>query len=186
MNFDDLLKDAWQGQARSAPLPDLTRRVHRRRWRMRLLRGIEIGLTVLAVLIFGRALADGAPGPEHWLLLPFYAVFLPAVWLITLRAPRCRGGDASERIDIYARLRLAQLRTGLRDLWLARIAAWCLLGYAALVVLGTWWLSDASWRSVALLLAGYAVAWLGATFWVSHRLRRRWLREYRVVRQLVA
>ncbi len=185
MNFDDLLKDAWQGEARSAPLPDMTRRVRRRRWRTWLLRGVELALTLFAVLVFGRALAGGTLGPEHWLLLPFYAVFLPVAWLILLRVPRRRRGDASERIDIYARLRLAQLRTGLRDLWLARIAAWCLLAYAALAGLVTWLLADASWRSVALILVGYAAAWLGATFWLSRRLRHRWLREYRVVRRLV-
>lgn len=184
MNFDDLLKDAWQGESPSATPHDITGRVRRRQWRTRLYRVLEVALTLFAVGVFGQALASGRLTPAHWLLMPFYAAFLPIAWASILRAPRRLARDAVEPAGTYARIRLSQLRTGLRDLWLARIAAWALLGYALLANAGVWWLAGESWRSVAWVLLLVAVAWLGATAWLSRRLRRRWLREYRAVRRL--
>ena len=146
---------------------------------------VELALTLVAVLVFGQALLSGRTGPSHWLMMPFFAVFLPIAWTIVLRAPRRQAGDVSERVSIYARLRLGQLRMGLRDLWLARRAAWALLGYAAVVNLGIWLPAVAHWRSAASLLLCVAVAWLVATVWLSRVLRRRWLREYRAVRRLI-
>jgi hypothetical protein len=184
MNFDDLLENAWQGENRPAVAPALMRRVRRRRWRQRLLRALELLLTLVAVLVFVPALARGQMSSAHWLLLPFYAVFLPVAWALALRAPRRRGESLGERVCIYAHVRLAQLRTGLRDLWLARMAAWGLLGYSAMANLGIWLLADTHWRSGGLLLLAIAVGWLTATLWLSATMRRRWLREYRAVRRL--
>ena len=65
MNFDDLLKDAWQGEAPAAPLHDITARVRRRQWRTRLYRLLEVVVTVLALAVFGRALASGNLTPSH-------------------------------------------------------------------------------------------------------------------------
>ena len=59
MDFDDMLKDAWQAQAVPAAQALLHRRVQRQRWRHRLLRALEVALTVVAVLVFGQALATG-------------------------------------------------------------------------------------------------------------------------------
>ena len=186
MDFDDLLKDAWRAETRRpAPTPDLTRRVRRQQHRHRLQRAAEVALTLAAVVVFGRALASGRIDPSHWLLMPFFVVFLPLAWTFVLRAPRRHGRDASEQVSTYANLRLSQLRTGLRDLWLARATAWALIPYAVAANLGAWLLAGSEWRNAGLLLLASAVAWLGTTRWLSHTLRGRWLREYRSVRRLV-
>ncbi len=185
MKFDDLLNDAWQGQTHSAAQQDLTRRVRRRHRRLRLLRTVEVALTVIAMLVFGQALLSGRIDPAHWLLMPFYVVFLPMAWAIVLRAPRRRATDATGSASTYARLRLAQLRTGLRDLWLARTTAWMLLAYAVVANTGVWLLAGEAWRDAGLALMVMAVASLGATVWLSRTLRQRWLREYRAVQRLI-
>lgn len=184
MNFDDLLKDAWQGQAQAPVQQDLTRRVRRRQLRLRLLRTLEVALTVIAVVVFGQALLSGRVDPAHWLLMPFFLVFLPMAWIFVLRSPRRHAADATGSASTYARLRLAQLRTGLRDLWLARTTAWVLLAYALVVNVGVWLLAGEAWREAGLALLVMAVASLGVTLWLSRTLRQRWLREYRSVRRL--
>ena len=182
--FDDILKEAWKGEARQATRHELDRRVRRQRARQRLLRALEVALTLLAVLVFGHALASGNAGPSHWLLLPFYLVFLPGAWLFILRGPRRAASGLAESAHDYARLRMAQLRTGLRDLWLARVAAWSLLGYSVAANVGTWLHGDADWQSAALVLFGLSLAWaLGIAGYGSHR-RRALLREYRALRSL--
>lgn len=186
MDFDDLLKEAWRAETRPpAPAPDLTRRVRRQQHRHRLQRAAEAALSLVAMVEFGRALASGRIEPSHWLLMPFFVAFLPLAWAIVLRAPRRHGRDASEQVSTYANLRLSQLRTGLRDLWLARATAWALLAYAVVANLGAWLLAGPDWRSAGLLLLAFAIAWLGATRWLSQTLRGRWLREYRSVWRLI-
>jgi hypothetical protein len=185
MKFDDLLKDAWQGQTHAAIQQDLTRRVRRRQQRLRLLRTMEVALTVIAVLVFGKALLSGRVDPAHWLLMPFFAVFLPIAWITVLRAPRRHAADATGSASTYARLRLAQLRNGLRDLWLARSTAWLLLTYAVVANAGVWLLAGEAWRGAGLALLVMAVVSLGATVWLSRELRQRWLREYRAVQRLI-
>ena len=185
MNFDDLMKSAWQGQAPSATQADLVRKVRLRKWRLRLLRALEVVLTLVAVLVFGQALFTGRFGPTHWLLLPFFVVFIPVAWAIVLRAPRRHAADATGSASAYARLRLAQLRAGLRDLWLARTAVWMLAGSAVVAYAGTWLLAGDAWRDAGLMLLLLAGAFLGVTLWLGRPLRRRWLREYRAVRRLV-
>lgn len=185
MKFDELLKDAWQGQTHSAMEQDLTRRVRRRKWRLRLLRSLEVALTVAAVLVFGKALLSGRVDAAHWLLMPFFVVFLPMAWAFVLRAPKRHAGDAMGSASSYARLRLAQLRNGLRDLWLARTAAWSLLAYAVVATAGAWLWAGEAWRDAGSALLAMAVATLAATVCLRSTLRRRWLREYRAVRRLV-
>ncbi|WP_132998804.1 hypothetical protein [Luteimonas arsenica] len=182
MNFDELLKDAWQGETHSTDHRELTRRIRRRQWRLRLLRAVEVALTVMAVLVFGRALLSGRLDPAHWLLMPFFVVFLPMAWATVQRAPR---QHATASTSSYARLRLAQLRAGLRDLWLARTTAWWLLGYAVVANVGVWLLAGGPWREAGLALLVVAVASVGVTAWVNRTLRQRWLREYRAVKRLV-
>lgn len=185
MNFDELMKDAWQGQVPSAKQRDLMRRVRRRQLRLRVLRAMEVALTVVAVLVFGQALLSGRVDPAHWLLMPFFVVYLPMAWAIVLRAPRRNATDATGSASTYARLRLDQLRAGLRDLWLARAATWLLLGYAVVTNSGLWlWAGDA-WRGAGFALLVMAGASLGATLWLSRTLRQRWLREYRAVQRLI-
>ncbi len=180
MNFDKLLEDAWQSETRPAA-PDLIRRVRRRRTRYRVQRVAEVALTLVALLVFGQALVSGSTAPSHWLLMPFYLVFLPVVWAIVLRSPRRRTEDLTERVGTYAHLRLSQLRTSLRDLWLARATLWALLAYALLANAGVWALADADWRSAGLHLLILATAGLLVSLRLRHTLRRRLLREYRAV-----
>lgn len=184
MNFDDLLKDTWQGETRQAAPAELADRVRRQRQRHRLQRAIEIALTLVAVLVFGYALWSGDIGPIHWLLLPFFMVYLPMAWALILRTPRSSHADVAENTRLYARLRMSQLRTRLRDLWLARVAAWSLLAYVIAANAAVWVFGNADWRVAGMTLLGFAVVWIGATFWFSHSRRRASLREYRAMRSL--
>lgn len=185
MNFDEQLAQAFKGEAPPAAAPDLARRVRQRHWRHRALRVLEVVLTLAAVAVFVPALVRGEMTPTHWLLMPFYAVFLPTVWLVALRTPRRRAHDMTQSAGVYAHLRMAQLRTGLRDLWMARAAAWALLGYSLLANAGIWLLDATQWRGDGWVLLLVAVGWLAGTVWLSTTLRQRWLREYRAVRRLV-
>jgi hypothetical protein len=81
---------------------------------------------------------------------------------------------------------MAQLRTRLRDLWLARVAGWALLAYALTASAVAWVLGDAAWRAAGVSLSGAAMIWIFGTLWVSHRQRRSLLREYRAMRRLAS
>jgi len=185
MNFDDELARAFKAEAPPAAAPDLVRRVRQRRWRHRAMRALEVVLTLVAVAVFVPALVSGGMTPVHWLLLPFYAVFLPTVWVFALRKPGGHAQDATRSGTIYAHLRMAQLRTGLRDLWLARATAWALLGYSVLANVGIWGLGATDWRVDGAVLLLVAMGWLAGTLWLNAALRQRWLREYRAVRRLL-
>lgn len=184
MNFDDQLAQAFKGEAPTTAAPDLARRVRQRRWRHRAMRTLEVVLTLAAVAVFVPALVSGGMTATHWLLMPFYAVFLPTVWVIALRKPGRRADDVTQSAGIYAHLRMSQLRTGLRDLWLARATAWALLGYSVLANVGIWVLGATHWRTDGWVLLLVAVGWMAGTLWLSATLRQRWLREYRAVRRL--
>jgi len=174
MNLEQQMHRAWQAESGGRPdLDDLTARVRRQQRRRLWQRVVEALLSLAAVAIFAHALLAQAMGPAHWLLLPFFAVFLPTAWLLTLRGPRPDAETAIAPTEVYARIRLAQLNTSLRDLRLARHAAQGLIVYALLAGLGAWALGDAPWREAALWLLIYAAAWLVATLWLTHRLGRR-------------
>lgn len=185
MNFDDLLKATWQSEHPSASQRDLTRRVRRQKTRLRVRRGIELALTAAAVLVFGRALLSASMGPAHWLTLPFFALYIPIAWAMILRAPRRRAWEASESAEVYARLRLSQLRTSLRDLRFTGAAAGVLFVYAVAANAAVWWLADDRWRQAGVILLVVASACLMATWVLIVLSRRRMLREYRAVRRLV-
>ncbi|MFC0679630.1 hypothetical protein ACFFGH_17470 [Lysobacter korlensis] len=186
MNFDDMLRDAWHHEAPHPRLADLTARVLRQQRLRHAQRIGEVALTLAAALVFARAFASGAAGPGHWLLLPFFVVFLPVAWVFALRSRDGRNAVVAESMHDYARLRLAQLRLGLRDLSLARTAAVCLLGYATVAVVAAGWIGAPEWRSGAVALLAYASAWAAGTWWLSRRLRARWVAEYRSVRRLLS
>jgi len=181
MDFDEQLSRSWQTETRTATTTELTARITRQRLRIRARRGLEVLLTLLAVLVFGQALIARSLDPAHWLLLPFFTVFLPLAWTVTLRTPRRSSRDLTESTRIYARLRQAQLRTNLRDLWLARVAAGALLAYAVVANALVRAIAEASWHPAAWTLLAYAMVWATGTWWIDQRLRRAWLREYRAV-----
>jgi len=186
MNLEDQLHRAWQAETGGRPdLAGLTARVRRQQRRRLLQRVVEAMLTVAAVAVFAHALIGQSMAPAHWLLLPFFAVFLPTAWLLALRGPRPDAETAIAPTEVYARIRLAQLKTSLRDLRLARHAAQGLIVYALLAGLGAWVLGDAPWRTAALWLLIYAVAWLAATRLLTHRLGRRRHDEIRNLRGLL-
>ena len=103
----------------------------------------------------------------------------------TPRTPQ-RGTDtASAAANIYAQLRMAQLKTSLRDLWLARRTAQGLLLYALLAAAGSMLFGDAQWRESALVLLIYAVIWWLVTLLLARRLGQRWQREQRNLQALL-
>lgn len=185
MDFDEQLSRSWQAETRTATTTELTTRIKRQRLRIYAQRSLEVLLTLFAVLVFGQALISRSLDPAHWLLLPFFAVFLPLAWTVILRAPRRASWDLTESTSIYARLRLAQLRTNLRDLWLARVTARALVAYAVIANILVWVTANASWHPAAWTLLAYALIWAVGTWWLVRRMRRAWLREYRAVARLL-
>ena len=185
MNFDDDLRNAWLAEQDRPDTAKLTARIQRHRRRHGLMRTLEIVLTCGAIGVFGYAFASGSATAAHWLLLPFFAIYLPVAWIILLRKARLQDGHSSEAPQDYARIRMSQLRTNLRDLWLARRIALFLLGYAAVAAAVTFFFGDIEWREVAMVLLASALAWTGVTFLLSHRVRIRRLREYRSARRML-
>lgn len=184
-DLDELMRSAWQQQRPRQDAAALAARVRQQRLRQRLRRAVEIALTLVAIALLVMMLSVGTPAQEYWLLVPFFAAYLPMAWLLLLRAPRPQARDASSNVRDYAQLRLSQLRVGLRDLWMTRIAAWALLAYATAVTIAALVFADSRWQHAALRLLAYAGAWSAATFWLSRRRRRSSLREYRAMRRLV-
>lgn len=186
MNIEDQLRAAWNAESGGhLDLADLTARVRRQRRRRYLQRAMELVLTLVAVAVFAHALISQSMEPPHWLLLPFFAVFLPTAWMLTLRGPRPGTDTASAPTHVYAQLRLAQLKTSLRDLWLARRSAQGLLVYSVLACIGAWLFGDAQWRESALVLLVYALAWLVVALLLGRWFGRRRNREYRNLRELL-
>lgn len=186
MSLDEQLARTWAGVTRpSVPVEVLRARIKAQRRRWILHRGGEVLLTLAVLVVFGLALRDDGMTPRHWLLLPFYAVFLPVAWTLILRTPRSPAADSNENVHTYARLRLAQLRASLRELEIARRAALALLLYAVLAASAAWWLGSADWRQDAGWMLACAATWLLASELVIRRRRRRRLREYRAMRRLL-
>lgn len=185
MNFNEELSSAWHAEQGGPDMAKLTARVQRHRRRHGLMRVLEIALTCGAIVVFGHAFGTGSATSAHWLLLPFFAIYLPAAWIMLLRKARLQDGHSSKAPQDYARHRMFQLRTSLRDIWLARRFALFLLGYAAVAVAVTFFLGDVEWQEVARALLICALAWTGATFLLSRLLRVRRLREYRSARRML-
>jgi len=178
MNIEDRLGAAWQAETGGdLNLDELTARVRRQQRRRQWQRLLELLLSLLAIAVFSHAMITHGMRPAHWLLLPFFAVFLPVVWMLVLRAPRRDVDSVSAATQVYAQLRMAQLQTSLRDLRLASRSAQGLLIYAVLAVVGTWACADVAWRESALALLSYALLWWVATLLLVRRLCRRWQRE---------
>lgn len=183
--FDDLLQNAWQTARPPGNGRDLARRVQRVRWRRRLWRGFEVALTLVAIGVLARPLFGHAATPSYWLVMPFFLVYLPTIWWLLLRNPQPLATDTARDGRAYAQIRLFQLRAGLRELRIARIASNVLLAYAVAAAIGAFASGDAAWRGPALQLLAYGGACVLATFWLSRRQRRHRLREYRAIRRLI-
>lgn len=186
MDLDEQLALAWGSVTRDQlPLETLRTRIAAQRRRRILQRSVEVALTFVAVGVFGFALLDAGMTPMHWLLLPFYAVFLPTAWALALRAPAHPAADSTESVHTFARLRMAQLRASLRDIHIARRAAVALLLYAVVAAGSAGWLGDTDWHLGAGWLLAVSALWALGTWFTTQRTRRRRLREYRAMRRLV-
>ena len=183
-DLDALMRNAWQATRPRDARAALLDRVRRHRRRRRFRRGLEIALTLLAVALLLSPLRGAAIGPAYWLVMPFFVAYVPAVWWWLLRAPRSRVEVAALDVSAYAQVRLVQIRTGLRELRIARIAGLALLGYAAAVTIGTLMVGDPPWREAGVRLLLFSVAWTVATLWITRTRGRRDRREYRAMRRL--
>lgn len=186
MNIEDQLRAAWNAESgEHLDLASLTATVRRHRRRRYWQRAMEVVLTIIAIVLFAHALIWQEMGPSHWLLLPFFAVFLPTAWILVLRGPRPDFEEATAATTVYAQLRLVQLKTSLKDLKFARRSAQGLAIYSVLTCVGAWLFGDALWRETALWLLAFALTWLIATLLLSSRLGRDRQREYRNLRVLL-
>lgn len=186
MNIEDQLRAAWNAESgEHLDLASLAARVQRHRRRRYWQRALEVVLTIFAIVLFAQAMISQEMGPSHWLLLPFFAVFLPTAWILVLRSPRQDLEEATAATTVYAQLRLVQLKTSLQDLKFARRSAQGLAIYALLACIGAWQFGDALWRETALWLLAFSLVWLIATLLLAHRLGRDRQREYRNLRDLL-
>lgn len=186
MDLDDRLAQAWRNETHdSVPLQSLRARIKAQRRRRVLQRTVEAALTLAALAVFGLALLGSGMTPMHWMLLPFYAVFLPVAWVLVLHAPGQGASDVAENVHTFARLRMAQLRASLREIHIARRVAVALLIYAALAAGTAGWIGGADWHRSAGKLLLVALLWAVGTQLVTAPARRRRLREYRAMRRLV-
>ena len=174
--FDDIghLKTLWQSQQTGQnDVETLQRKVQRSRQRLVALRLVEAALTVFAVLVFVPPLIAGSATPAHWLLLPYFAAFLPWVWWRTLRDVDERVIICGESSDDYPRLRLRQIDVTLTRQGLYRRVALVLLAYACVAAATALVFLDAEWRRASLaLILWAAVWWLGTRMLTGSRRRQ--------------
>lgn len=182
--FDDLMQSAWRTTRPPVDGADLAVRVNRSRLRRRLRRGLEILLTLAAIAALVRPLWGGETTPAYWLVMPFFVAYLPTIWWLVLRNTRPSPAEAAQDVRTYAHIRLSQLRAGLRELRIARIAAMVLLAYAIAATIAAVASGDPAWRLPVRDLLAYAGVCAIATFLLSRRQGRRRLREYRAMRRL--
>lgn len=182
--FDDLLQSAWQAARPSTDSAALIKRVRRHQLRLRLRRGLEIAITLAAIAMLLRPLAGAAVTPAYWLVMPFFAVYMPAAWWLLLRVPQPRRDAATLDVATYAQVRLSQLRAGLRELRIARVTAVVLLVYALSAMAISIVIDAAVWQAAAGDLLIYAGACAVLTYGISYTRRRRYRAEYRGMRRL--
>lgn len=186
MNIDDYdLEALWQRQQPPRALTQAIRTtVERHRRTIALRRWTELALTIAGVAVL--AWPSGADGlsPRQWLLIPFFAVYLPLGWAIVLRQRQVARHLVTERVAAYVHLRQRQLRHVLCNLCLADRAAGALLAYAVLASAVTILGGTAAWRDAAGTLLVWSVLWYAGTRWLTSRRRRKALREYRALLRL--
>lgn len=180
MDIDTRLQQLWQQQQPPEALSQqLLLRVQRQQRLMQAWRVSELLLSVGVTGWFAHLLWTQSLLPRHWLLLPFFSVFLVVSWAVVLRQPRVSLTAACATAAAYAAARQRQLRAFLSDLKLAERSANGLLFYAGVVLAGSMLFGDGSWQGAALDLLVYAALWFAGTHWLVRRKRRRALKEYR-------
>lgn len=182
--FDKLMQSAWQTARPPADAAALAASVRRTRWHRRLRRCLEVVLTLAGITLLARPLFGGATTPAYWLVMPFFVAYLPTVWWLLLRDTQPSPADAAQSVRIYAQTRLTQLRAGLRELRIARIAAIGLLAYATVAAISAFAMGDPAWQAPARDLLAYAAVCALGTLWLSRWQGRRRLGEYRAMRRL--
>ena len=185
MDTDEHLRALWQRQQPpQAVVRDLLGRVTRHRRAVFTRRALEVMLTLAAVAWFAWSTWTGDLSPRHWLLMPFFSVFLIVAWTVVLRQRLGAQAAVSESVAIYAKVRQLQLRDSLRNLTLAQRSAIALLGYATAALIGAWLFGDAAWRNAASVLLAYSALWYLGTRWLVRRKRRVVRREYRAMSRI--
>lgn len=186
MDFDEArLRELWRRQPPPpAPAQRLTARVRRHRRLVALRRVLEAALTLGGAALLLWPGADGALSARQWLLIPFFAAYLAAVWTLLLRGRRGLRADAADDGAAYARARQRQLRGSLRDLRIAERAATGLLAYAG-VAFAVCLVAVPPWRADAAVLLAWGAAWWAGTRWLLVRRRPRLRAEYRAMARLL-
>lgn len=185
MDIDKELRSLWQSQSIPAvSIDELAARVRRHRRRLVLWRAGEAALTLFAVVALGKPLVDGEMTPVHWLLLPFFTVFLVVVWSVQLRRTERVPTTVSESVAVFARSRASQLRGSMRSLALTERSAWALLIYAAVAGSMAMLLGGGEWRIAGVWLLAWSALWCAGSRWWCARSRPRILAEYRRMRRL--
>jgi len=185
MDTDEHLRELWQ---RQQPPQDAVRgllgRVAHHRRAVIARRALEVILTLAAIGWFAWSTWTGDLSPSHWLLMPFFSVFLIVAWTVVLRQRLGAQAAVSESAAIYAKVRQLQLRDSLRSLMLAQRSAIALLVYATAALIGAFLFGDAAWRSAASVLLAYSTLWYLGTRWLVRRKRRVLWREYRAMSRI--
>lgn len=184
MDTDERLRALWQGQSLPAvPAAQLLAQVQRHHRRLRLQRVLEAMISLAAVIWFIATFLSRPFAAVEWLLLPYFSVFLVVAWSFNLRhTPRHRA--VAENTQVYAGLRLAQLRARLRELQLVRRSAQWLMAYALAALLLALFRGTPEWHRATLSLAVTAVFWLLGCELIVRHWSRRCRREYRALLRL--
>ena len=182
---DDALRMLWQRQQPPSGLAnDMARKVQRHHHVERVRRIMEIALTVVGITLLTWPMADGQLTPGQWLLIPFFSVFLIAIWTALLRQRTDQRIVAHEPTSVYAAIRKLQLRSKLRHLQLARVSALALSGYAFVSLIVCYVFATAQWQDAALRLTAWSFAWMTGTWWLVRAQRKTIRQEYRRVARL--
>lgn len=185
MDNDEALRELWQRQKPSRALTDgLFNRVKRHRRALMAQRGLEVAMTLAAVAVLGWPVWTGDAAPVHWLLIPFFSVFLIVSWTVALSQGLGANPALSENAATFANQRKQQVLRALKNLKLTERSVIALLVYAAAALIGGLLLGDSSWKYSASFLLAYSAACYFFARWLVGRKRRAYWREYRALRRI--
>jgi len=185
MDIDKSLREVWQ---RQQPSPSLSHQlfdsVRRHRRAVIAKRAVEVLMTLAAVAVLGWPLWTGNLAPVHWLLIPFFSVFLIVSWTLVFRQRRGAYLAVSENVAAFAKQRQSQLLDSLKDLKFTELGVIALLVYSAVAFVAALWLGSAAWKISATVLLVYSTFCFFITRLLVRRKRRNLWREYRAVRRI--